>query len=89
MNHCPTLDEFSSIFLDPFLKVKELTLHKSKIIPCYLGFLNCHSMINVCFLDGVKAERYQDAMMRAREKMQHSLDEQTAIRQTKVEEVWF
>ena len=46
-------------------------------------------MINFCFLDGVKAERYQDAMMRAREKMQHSLDEQTAIYQTKVEEVWF
>ena len=89
MNHCPTLDELLNIFLDPFLKVKELTLHKSKIIPCYLGFLNCHSMINFCFLDGVKAERYQDAMMRAREKMQHSLDEQTAIRQTKVEEVWF
>ena len=68
-----------SIFLkclDSFLKVKELTLHKSKIIPCYLGFLIA-GLIRC-------SKRYQDAMMRAREKMQYSLDEQTAIHQTKV-----
>ena len=44
-------------------------------------------MINFCFLDAVKAERYQDAIMRARKKIQHFLDEQTAIHQTKVEAV--
>ena len=46
-----------------------------------------HSLFILISVDPVKAERFQDEMMRSRERMQHRLDIETQSYMSKQEEV--